>query len=196
MKNKFLALAAFGTAILGGAILSAPVNAQIAPGSQTQPITVNVSVPEILFLRTITTADVAITPTDLVGAAGAALLTSNGGTPAAYEGSGQSAGSTLDIVSPFTVAAAPVLKTIPSAYIVWSNSPTGSYEVDITPGPFVSGANNLAVVVNGGDVSTASITAEGLTAATPKDIALDVTLNATAPAGTYTGVLTVDAFRP
>lgn len=196
MKNKFLALAAFGTAILGGAILSAPVNAQIASGSQTKPITVNVSVPEILFLRTITTADVAITPTDLVGAGGAALLTSNGGTPAAYEGSDQSTGSTLNTVSPFSVAAAPVLKTIPSAYIVWSNSPTGTYEVDITPGTFASGMNNLTVGINASDVSSASITAEGLTTATPRNIDLDVTLNATAPAGIYTGVLTVDAFRP
>ncbi|MCC5623899.1 hypothetical protein [Nostoc sp. CHAB 5715] len=195
MKNKFLALAAFGTAILSGVILSAPANAQIAPSTETETINVNVTVPEILFLRTITTADVVITPAELVGA-GATLTSNNSTTPPSSTGSDKSTGSTLDTVSPFSVASAPVEKTINDAYIVWSNSPTGTYEVEITPGTFVSGTNNLTVDISGTDPSTASITAEGLTAATAKDIVLDVTLDAAGKAGTYTGTLTVDAFRP
>ncbi|MBH8552477.1 hypothetical protein I8751_08825 [Nostocaceae cyanobacterium CENA357] len=197
MKNKFLALVAFGTAVLGGAILSAPANAQIAPNTETETINVNVTVPEILFLRTITTANVAITPTDLVGGAGAASLTAvTGSTPPAYTGSDKSTGTTVDTVSPFSVGATAVAKTIDDAYIVWSNSPTGTYEVNITPSAFVNGTNNLTVAINGSDVSTAAIAAEGLVTATAKDIVLDVTLDAAGKAGTYTGTLTVDAFRP
>lgn len=190
MKNKFLALAAFGTAILGGAILSAPVNAQIAPGTETETITVNVSVPEILFLRTITTADVAITPADLVGAAGAALLTPVAGTtPPASTGSELSSTPALDTLSPFALAAAPVPKIITNAYIVWSNSPTTNYSVAITP----TGFTGIGVAVNSASVGVKP--ALGLVHSTGSDIALDVTLGDT-QAGTYTGTLIVDAFRP
>ncbi|WP_375498075.1 hypothetical protein [uncultured Nostoc sp.] len=199
MKNKFLALAAFVTAVLGGAILSAPASAQIAQGSgPNSTINVTVSVPEILYLRTITTANVAITPADLVGTSGAAGLTAvSSSTPPAYQGSGTSSGATVDTTSPFSVGATPVTKTITSAYVVFSNSPTGTYEVAITPGTFTGpSSNTLAVGVNASDVSSAAITAEGLSSATAKDIILDVPLSATAPAGSYTGTLAVEAFRP
>ncbi|WP_392481151.1 hypothetical protein [Nostoc sp. C110] len=189
MKNKFLALAAFSTAILGGAILSAPANAQIAQGTETETINVDVTVPEILFLRTITTATVPILPADLVGGAGAALLTANGSTPAAYTGSDQSIGNTLSTTSPFTLAAAPVTKTISNAYIVWSNSPTGNYSVGITPAGFAG----ITVAVNPASVGVKP--ALGLVHATGSNIDLDVTL-ADTQAGTYSGTLVVDAFRP
>lgn len=197
MKNKFLALAAFGAAALGGAILSAPANAQIQQGSgPSQNVTVNVSVPEILYLRTIVDADVTIDPADL-GASG--LTPVPGTTPPAAIGSDQSEeiGGTVNTASPFAtlVAGTPIQKTIKSAYIVWSNSPTGTYQVAITPGTFTGpNATTLTAAVNGANPVT--LPATGLVTSAAQDVALDVTLPANPTAGTYTGTLTIEAFRP
>ncbi|AUS99312.1 hypothetical protein CLI64_02270 [Nostoc sp. CENA543] len=195
MKNKFLALAAFGAAALGGVIVSAPANAQIPQGSMTpQPITVNVSVPEILFLRTISEFNVDITPADLTGT----TLTPIGTPPTAFVGSEQTTGSTLDTTSPFAGGFADgqaMTVTIPSAYIVWSNSPTGNYNVAITPpgAGLVGPGTAISVAVVG--TSPVTLAAEGLVTATPQDIELELT--ATDPtAGTYTGDILVEAFRP
>jgi hypothetical protein len=199
MKNKFLALAAFGTAALGSAILSAPANAQIAQGSgPTSTINVNVSVPEILFLRTVQNANVVIAPSDLATGTGV-LNALTGTTPPAYIGSDQTAGpagTPLDTTSPFALTGTSVSKTITGAYIVWSNSPTGSYTVGITPGTFTDAtySNTLAVTVNSGSVGAK--TALGLTHTTASDIGLDIPISATSPAGSYDGTLTVEAYRP
>jgi hypothetical protein len=194
MKNKFLALAAFGAAALGGAILSAPANAQIPQGSgPSQNVTVNVSVPEILYLRTIVDADVVIDPADL----GANGLTPVGTPPVAAIGSDQleEAGGTVNTASPFAtlVAGTPIQKTITSAYIVWSNAPS-NYNVAITPGTFAGPNGNITVAVNG--ANPASFAPEGLVTATPRDVVLDITLPANPTAGTYTGTLTIEAYRP
>lgn len=200
MKNKFLALAAFGAAALGGVIVSAPANAQIPQGSgPTQNITVNVSVPEVLFLRTIEEANIEITAADLTAAT---LTPVPGTTPPALIGSDQAqeAGGTVNTTSPFAggFAEAPVEKTITSAYIVWSNSPTNQYQVQVTPpaGGFVgpSTATVNATVVGDNPVTR---TSEGLVTATPGDIVLEVSASdPNITAGTYTGDLTVQAFRP
>ncbi|HLO84868.1 MAG TPA: hypothetical protein VK203_07625 [Nostocaceae cyanobacterium] len=195
MKNKFLALAAFGAAALGGAILSAPANAQIPQGSgPSQNVTVNVSVPEILYLRTIVDADVTIDPADL-GANG--LTPVPGTTPPAAIGSDQSeeAGGTVNTASPFAtlVAGAPIQKTITSAYIVWSNAPS-NYSVAITPGTFAGPNGNIAVAVNG--ANPASFAPTGLVTAPARDVVLDITLPENPTAGTYTGTLAIEAFRP
>ncbi|AFY49869.1 hypothetical protein Nos7524_4099 [Nostoc sp. PCC 7524] len=202
MKNKFLALAAFGAAALGSAIVSTPANAQIPQGSgPTSPITVNVSVPEVLYLRTITTANLVITPTDLTAVA----LTGLGpGVPptSPFIGSnqGQEAGGTVDTASPFAGGFAdgvPVEKTITSAYIVWSNAPS-NYEVQVTApvGGFVGpGGDAVTAAVVG--TNPASFAPEGLINSTPRDIVLDLAGGSgDLTAGTYTGVLTVEAFRP
>ncbi|HIK05309.1 MAG TPA: hypothetical protein IGS40_11445 [Trichormus sp. M33_DOE_039] len=200
MKNKFLALAAFSAAALGGVIVSAPANAQIPQGSgPTQNITVNVNVPEVLYLRTITTANVDITAADLT----TATLTPTASTPPALIGSNQSAGTTVDPTSPFAggfadPAGAGVPKTITSAYIVWSNSPAGTYSVQVTPpaGGFVGPG---AAVVNAtiGGTNPVQVPAEGLVTSTPQDIALNLTASDdNITAGTYTGQLTVEAFTP
>ncbi|MBG1263757.1 hypothetical protein [Nostoc commune] len=200
MKNKFLALAAFGAATLGGAILSAPASAQIAQGSgPTSTINVSVSVPEILYLRTVQNAAIDISAAELVG--GAATLTAiTGTTPPASIGNDQTtgpAGTPISTTSPFTLAAAPVTKIISNAYIVWSNSPTGTYTVDITPGSFTDANSNILTVdVSGSDASSTTQAATGLTTGNVQNIDLDVTLDATGKAGSYTGVLTVEAYRP
>lgn len=201
MKNKFLALAAFGAAALGGVIVSAPANAQIPQGSgPTQNITVNVNVPEVLFLRTITTANIDILAADL---SAATLTPVPGSTPPALIGSDQSAGTTVDATSPFAggfadPAGAGVPKTITSAYIVWSNSPAGTYSVQVTPpaGGFVGPGAAVVNAVIGG-TNPVQVPAEGLVTSTPRDIALNLTASDdNIMAGTYTGQLTVEAFTP
>lgn len=197
MKNKFLAIAAFGAAALGSAVLSAPANAQIAQGSgPSQTINVNVSVPEILYLRTITTANVTISPTDLAGAGASALTPVASTTPPAYIGSDQaeSPPGSVNTASPFAAPGAPVAVSIPNAYVVWSNSPTGSYSVGFTPGSFTSsGGDSITVTATNATVSNP---ATGLVTATAYPIDLDVALNDTTKAGSYAGTVLVEAFRP
>jgi hypothetical protein len=199
MKNKFLALAAFGAAALGGAVISAPANAQITPGP-TQNIIVNVSVPEVLYLRTISNFDLEITPEDLTGEL---LDPVPGSTPPAFTGTDQlqEADGTVNTASPFAGGFADIggMKTITSAYIVWSNSPTGKYQVQVTapPGGLVGpdGATlNVALV---GTTYPVELDAEGLVTATPQNIELELSgADDNIKAGTYTGDLTVEAFRP
>lgn len=201
MKNKFLALAAFGAAVVGGAVVSAPANAQIPAGSgPTQNITVNVSVPEVLFLRTIQTANITITPADLT----ASTLTGPvaGSNPPAFFGSNQAqeAGGTVDTASPFAGGFAegvPVEKTIASAYIVWSNAPS-NYEVQVTAptGGFVGPGGDIVTAAVVG-TNPASFAPEGLINSTPRDIVLDLAGgNGDLTAGTYTGLVEVEAYRP
>ena len=201
MKNKFLALAAFGAAALGTAIVSAPAHAQIPQGSGPQSnITVNVSVPEILYLRTITDIDLTIDAADLTGATLNAVAGSN---PPAFTGTQnlEDGAGLVDTNSPFAGGSAdgvPVVKTIPSAYVVWSNSPTGNYQVQVTtPGGGLVGPGGgvVNVAVNGANPSTQ--TAQGLINATAQNILLDLAAaSGTISAGTYTGNITVEAFRP
>lgn len=201
MKNKFLALAAFGAAALGSAIVSAPAKADIPQGSgPTSNITVNVAVPEVLYLRTIADIDIQITDTDLT----ATPLTELAGPPIAYIGSDQveeGATNTVNATSPFAGGFAegvPVEKTLTSAYIVWSNSPAGTYSVQVTPpagglvGPGAATVNAAVVGAN-----PVQLPAEGLVTSTPQDIVLELTASDdNITAGTYTGDLTVEAFTP
>ncbi|WP_066425035.1 hypothetical protein [Anabaena sp. 4-3] len=206
MKNKFLALAAFGAAALGGAIVSAPAHAQIPQGSgPTSDITVNVSVPEVLYLRTIADIDLEITAADLTGA----TLTPVAGTnPPALIGpnndTAESPADSVDTASPFAggfadPAGPGVDKTITSAYIVWSNSPTGTYDVQVdTPASGFAGPGPATVGVDvvGANPRT-GIGAEGLVTATAQDITLNlVASDDNITAGSYTGVITVEAYRP
>jgi hypothetical protein len=201
MKNKFLALAAFGAAALGGAVISAPANAQINPGSgPTQNITVNVTVPEVLYLRTITEFDVEITPEDLTAEP---LTPVAGSVPPAFIGSNQDqedGTNTVNTASPFAggFADTPIPKTITSAYIVWSNSPTGTYQVQVD-GPAGGLVGPGTATVNVGVVGENPVTrdAQGLIIATPGDIELELSASdGNITAGQYTGDLTVEAFRP
>ncbi|WP_066379849.1 hypothetical protein [Anabaena sp. CA = ATCC 33047] len=207
MKNKFLALAAFGAA-LGSAVVAAPAHAQITQNDgPTSNIEVNVLVPEVLYLRTIENIDLEILPADLTAATLTGPLA--GSVPPAYVGEdndqAEEVGGTVNATSPFAgdfLNGTGVTKTIPSAYIVWSNSPTGSYQVQVTApasGFVRSGAAAGAAVVEVDFDETYPVThtAEGLVTASPKDITLILgASDDNITAGTYSGVLEVTAFRP
>jgi hypothetical protein len=115
MKNKITAI----IIALGSAIFTAPAHAQITGIPAT--VGVNVTVPEILYLRTVSTINVTLTPADL----GVAGLTASG---SGFYSSNQAGtadttpATTLNSNSPFTTATA-ATKTIADVYVVWSNSP-------------------------------------------------------------------------
>ncbi|BBD65962.1 hypothetical protein NIES4072_03590 [Nostoc commune NIES-4072] len=193
MKNKFLAIVAASASVLVSALVSAPAHAQIVPGPN-QNISVDVTVPEILYLRTITSATLALTPADFTGVA-----LSQVGTTDAYIGSNQSAGSTLDQSSPFTVGSA-ITKPINTAYAVWSNSPrtgaTGGINVSVSiPGTFANAAGTLPVAVTAG-TNVSNQAAPGLTIPYVGNISLDITPSSTTSAGTYTGLVNVQVDAP
>ncbi|MBE8988861.1 hypothetical protein [Nostoc sp. LEGE 12450] len=117
MKNKIVAI----VVALGSAIFAAPAHAQITGTPAT--VGVNVTVPEILYLRTVSTINVTLTPADL----GVAGLTASGSgfyntTPDQAGTADTTPASTLNTTSPFTTATA-ATKTINGVYVVWSNSP-------------------------------------------------------------------------
>lgn len=113
MKNKIAAI----VVALGSAIFAAPAHAQIQGTPAT--VGVNVTVPEILYLRTVTTINVALTAADLDNNTGI----TTGGYGFDQAGTADTTPtSDLDTNSPFTTASAAV-KTIPGVYVVWSNSP-------------------------------------------------------------------------
>jgi hypothetical protein len=175
---------------LGSTIVSAPAHAQIVPGPN-QNISVDVTVPEILFLRTISTATVALTPADFT-----ALTLTQVGTTNAYTGSDQTTGSTLDTTSPFTVGSA-LAKSIPLAYAVWSNTPrAGGINVTVSAGSFQNGGGaTLPVTVNASSNVTGQA-APGLSTPYTDSIDLDITPGATTSAGTYTGTVNVQVDAP
>jgi hypothetical protein len=190
MKNKFLAIVAASASVLVSALVSAPAHAQIVPGPN-QNISVDVTVPEILFLRTISTATVALTPGDFTG-----LTLTQVGTTNAYTGSDQTPGSVLDQTSPFTVGS-PINKPINTAYAVWSNSPrTGGISVIVSlPGTFTNGTTTLPVAVNSAS-NISNQAAPGLTTPYLGNISLDITPAATTSAGTYNGQVNVQVDAP
>ncbi|QLE54145.1 hypothetical protein [Nostoc sp. TCL26-01] len=202
MKNKFLAIVAVGAA-LGAAVVSAPANAQVTQGNgPSKDITVNITVPEILFLRTIDVADVDITAAEL---AGSGVTLTQVGTTDTYIGSDQTTTSpgttTVNTASPFVLPTGGALaKTIASAYVVWSNSPTGTYEVAITPpsAGFSSTVGTTTNTLTGVSVTAGAgqKTATGLTTAPAQDITLSIPLDGSTKAGTYSGLLKVEAYRP
>lgn len=126
MKNKILAIAvAAGSAILGSSLISTPAQAELSVTSD--PINVEISVPEVLFLRTFETISLTLNDTDLGG------VTTDGvgkdfdnvnGTPA-----GTTDGTTaIDQTSPFGTLDA-IEKNVEELYAVWSNNPDGGVNV-------------------------------------------------------------------
>jgi hypothetical protein len=193
MKKQFLALAVISTSVLGGAILSTPAHAQIVPpGSPNQNIGVTVTVPEILYLRTINTAVVNLSGTDF--AAGLTAVGSN------YVGTGYktTANGTVDTTSPFTTGT--VTKTISQAYAVWSNSPRAAgVNIAVTaPATYQSLSNpsqTIGVTLPASDSKT-GIAAPGLVTPYVGDIALNVTPSATTTPGSYAGSVNVAVSAP
>lgn len=200
MKSKILAIVAASTAVLGGAIFAAPAQAQITGSSD---VGVEVTVPEILYLRTVETISVAIEPTDLT----AATLDPSGsgffGTDKAGTADGTTSG--LDTTSPFFAVSGvlEVTKSIPDVFAVWSNSPRG-LGVEVTTAITNADITNVA---NGATIQIAGVTPIAASAPVPGLInpfvsGVDLTLDLTgsggiSDAGAYDGgVITVTATAP
>ncbi|PLZ47376.1 hypothetical protein [Fischerella thermalis] len=196
MKNKILAIAATaGTAILGSSVFSTPAQAL----TQTQDVTINYTVPEILYLRTFQTVNMTL-DTTLLGA----TLTAQGtgfvgkdydptNATVTIDPVTGTADVTLDQTSPFGNLAA-IQQSIPELYAVWSNS-TGTVDVNLTSTTLTE-AGGQTIAVNSITPTADNFAAPGLD--TPQiggaDLDLDLT-NATVM-GTYTGTITVDVSTP
>jgi hypothetical protein len=195
MKKQFLALAIITTSAFGGAILSAPADAQIVPpGSPNQNINVSVTVPEILYLRTIPNAIVNLTGSDF-GASGLVAVGSN------YVGTSYLANSngTVNTTSPFSTGT--VTKTISQAYAVWSNSPRAAgVNIAVTSSGstyanLANPAQTIAVTIPA-SASRTGVAATGLITPIVGDIPLTVTPTSSTAPGTYAGAVNVAVSAP
>jgi hypothetical protein len=202
MKNKFLVIAAASTAALGTALLSAPAHAQIT-GSNV-PVNLNVTVPEVLFLKTVKDINVNLSAADLASqfagsSTGGFAFDNNSGTAGAAQ-------TGVNVQTPFAgTATSQFNQSIPSVYVVWSNSPrAGGVNITFNKGGSLTGSLN-AVSPATGSVDYTIASTSNLTQLTPKglvtptvvggvDLALDLTKAANA--GQYTGVITVTADAP
>ncbi|PMB16410.1 hypothetical protein CEN48_02645 [Fischerella thermalis CCMEE 5282] len=195
MKNKILAIAATaGTAILGSSVFSTPAQAL----TQTQDVTINYTVPEILYLRTFQTVNMTL-DANLLGA----ILTAQGSGFVGKDYDPTNATVTIDVTgnadvtldqtSPFGNLAA-IQQSIPELYAVWSNS-TGTVDVNLTSTPLTE-VGGKTIAVNSITPTVDNFAAPGLD--TPQiggaDLDLDLT-NATVM-GIYTGTITVDVSTP
>jgi hypothetical protein len=215
MKNKILALAVAGAA-LGTAAISAPAQAQIT-GPAT-PIGVNVNVPEVLYLRTVSSITLDVTTTDL---SSATLNSVTGGLYGSDQVPGSVADATdsdLDLIPPFgggnTSNLALINKSIGNVYAIWSNSPRpGGITATVGIGTAgLTGPNGATATISNprtafgigvpapgtATSATAQTTAPGL-AATPAVgyVTLDLNLPVPQTAGAYTGgVITIVAAAP
>ncbi|PMB39372.1 hypothetical protein CEN41_21715 [Fischerella thermalis CCMEE 5330] len=196
MKNKILAIAATaGTAILGSSLFSTPALAL----TQTQDVTINYTVPEILYLRTFQTVNMTL-DTTLLGTTLTAQGTGFVGKD--YDPTNPTvtidpvtgtADVTLEQTSPFGNLAA-IQQNIPELYAVWSNS-NGNVDVNLSSTTLTE-AGGQTIGVNSITPTVDNFAAPGLD--TPQvggaDLDLDLT-NATVM-GTYTGTITVDVSTP
>lgn len=196
MKNKILAIAATaGTAILGSSVFSTPAQAL----TQTQDVTINYTVPEILYLRTFETVNMTLDATSL----GAALTAAAGGgfvgkdydpnNPTVNIDAAGNADVTLDQTSPF-VGLAAVNQNIPELYAVWSNY-NGNVNVDLTSTDLTA-AGGQTIAVNGITPTVDNFAAPGLDTPQVGGAVLDLDLTGATVAGIYTGTITVDVLAP
>ncbi|PMB26620.1 hypothetical protein CEN47_15810 [Fischerella thermalis CCMEE 5319] len=196
MKNKILAIAATaGTAILGSSLFSAPAQAL----TQTQDVTINYTVPEILYLRTFQTVNMTL-DTALLGA----TLTPQGTdgfvgkdydptSPTVNIDTTGNADATLDPTSPFGNLAA-IQQNIPELYAVWSNS-TGTVDVNLSSTPLTE-AGGQTIGVNSITPTVDNFAAPGLDTPEVGGANLDLDLTGATVMGTYTGIITVDVSTP
>ena len=194
MKNKFLAIVAACTAILGSTLVSAPAHAQLSVTSDD--ISVDVTVPEILYIKTITSATVDILGTGYLGGL-------SGSQAAGYTGKTTGSSISDSETSPFTITGSDY--PIENAYAVWSNTPrSGGINVTVsqsggTAGSFVNSVDTtktLPVVVNTADSNKTGLAAPGLSTAYVGDITLTITPSGSTSAGTYQGKLNVVVDAP
>jgi hypothetical protein len=195
MKNNILAIiVAAGTAVVGSSLFSAPAHAQLITN---QNVAVQISVPEVLFLRTFQTVDLAITEADLAG--GTAVTTTGIGKD--FNTVTTTTGATsIDQTSPFTgVTGGSITKTVGQLYAVWSNNPDNGIAVTLT----APGASSTLTGANGGSAKIDGITgnytgaAPGLNTPYVGGATLDLDLGNATKAGLYTGgVINVSVTAP
>ncbi|MGJ5673730.1 MAG: hypothetical protein ACR9NN_09005 [Nostochopsis sp.] len=187
MKNKILALAAVGTAVVGGSLFSAPAQAQL---TTSQAVTVNVNVPEILYLRTFDNVNLAVTEAELAG--GTAVTA--GGVNILPDYDGITDGTTIiNQTSPFTGATAGITKNVDDLYAVWSNNPNG-VTIDLDASVTLSGVNNgdaITATLNKTDADPTTLV--GLDTPFVGGVDIDLPDISNTSADDYTGTITVTA---
>ncbi|AUB36718.1 hypothetical protein COO91_02641 [Nostoc flagelliforme CCNUN1] len=198
MKNKIVAIIAASAAALGSTIFSTPAHAQITTPASN--VNVSVSVPEVLYLRTVSTIDVDILATELT----AATLTASGSGFVGGDQGGTADGTNgVSTTSPFFVASGnvAVTKTVPKVFAVWSNSPRGNGVAVSTAivTPTLNGANSSAITISSVAPITATANVPGLINPFTDGVTLGLILggNSISQAGDYTGgVISVTASAP
>lgn len=191
MKTKFLVVLAATSAFVSAlsSVIVAPANAQV---SATNNVAVTLTVPEVLYLRTVSTIDLDLTPADL----SAETFTANGTGSYGSDKSGTANSTTsgLNISSPFNTNGTDlsVDKTINQVFAVWSNSPRGlGINVNVGPGTSttLTGAGGATANLTGGTANPSTAAVPGLV--TPfiggVDLSVVVPGNGIAQAGAYTG---------
>ncbi|WP_427162744.1 hypothetical protein ACQFX9_15115 [Aliinostoc sp. HNIBRCY26] len=197
MRSKFVAIIAASAAALGSTMLSAPAHAQV---SGTSDVGVNVTVPEVLYLRTVQTIDISLLPADLT----AAPLTASGSGFFGSDATGTADGTNgVDTTSPFflTGGNVQVTKQVPAVFAVWSNSPRGN-GVAVTTSVItntLNGASGATIAINGVAPIQGTANVPGLVNPFVSGVDLDLILggNGISQAGAYTGgVIRVTATAP
>lgn len=195
MKNKILAIAvAAGSAILGSSLISTPAQAQLLSVT-SDPINVEISVPEVLFLRTFETISLTLNDTDLGGV-------TTDGVGKDFDENGTTDGTTaIDQTSPFETLDA-IEKNVEQLYAVWSNNPNGgvdvTFNIDNNTLNGENGGTATIISVNAHNPDTASAaTAPGLAAPFVGGATIGFDLSNATQAGIYTGgAITVTATAP
>ncbi|MCC5606413.1 hypothetical protein LC612_06325 [Nostoc sp. CHAB 5834] len=150
MKIRFLVVLAATSAFINAlsGVISAPANAQT---SATSNVNVTLTVPEVLYLRTVNQIDLNLTAADL----SAKTFTGTGPYSGTEKGgTASSSGSSLDTSTPFNTNGTDleVDKTIPKVFAVWSNNDSG---LPIT----INATVGSATLANGS--ATATLTSNG-----------------------------------
>lgn len=194
MKNNILAIiVAAGTAVVGSSLFSAPTHAlQVG-----QDVNVEITVPEVLYLRTFQTISLDITGDELAGGTG--VITAGVGKdfdPTSPTSDGTTA---LDPTSPFGgVTSGTISKTVNQLYAVWSNNPNG-FAVTLTPttNTMTSPGGATATMSNLQKTVADPTTAVGLTTPHISGVTLDLNLTGATEADIYTGgIINVDVVSP
>ncbi|MBF1987959.1 hypothetical protein [Fischerella thermalis] len=195
MKNKILAIAvAAGSAILGSSLISTPAQAQLSVTSD--PIAVEIDVPEVLFLRTFDAISLTLDDADLGGVTTAGVGKDFDNVNGTTDGT-----TTIDRTSPFGTIDA-IEKDVEELYAVWSNNPDGGVDVtfNINNGT-LNGANGGTAIINlvkayNPDPASAA-TAPGLADPFVGGATIEFDLSNATQAGLYTGgSITVTATAP
>ncbi|MEH2259271.1 hypothetical protein [Nostoc sp.] len=190
MKTRFLVVIAATSAFVSAlsSVIVAPANAQV---STTNNVAVTLSVPEVLYLRTVSTIDLDLKPADLSAKTliGSGPYTSDGTDKT---GTANSSGSTLDQSTPFNTNGTnlSVDKTISKVFAVWSNSPRGlgiTVDATVANAALTNGTATATLSSNGANPNFAPVPGLVTPFVGGVDLTIDVPGNGIAQAGTYSG---------